>query len=341
MVFQTHLCRILNLCRTASKQLIGSSGSHGASYAYLALTTHFGSRDRGFGLDHIAHETSCCQCAENAHLAEFAGLLQVIEHSRQYSARTAGRSCHDHSARSILLAHGKGIREHQATATQVGLIARSLDEVSRSLASKVKRTRQHAFVVESSLHGSLHHFPHLMQVIPYLWSFTFLDIFPVAAASLFAPEQNVGHRIHVIDIRCLDSVRAFFSQSTATNTKYRPFVRTIAVGINGAIFHAIRMERQESLWFPDDLHIGCLCPQHVEYGYIGHVTFARCSQAAIQCDFKSRSFRVFVQVYFSGLARTHGVAARRTHAYSVQFFYRFHIIIVLQVIRFVLLPLQD
>ena len=49
VVFKRHLCGVFNLGRTSPKQLVGSSGSHGAGHAHLALTAHLGTRDGGVG----------------------------------------------------------------------------------------------------------------------------------------------------------------------------------------------------------------------------------------------------------------------------------------------------
>ena len=65
-MFKRHLSGILNLGGTPTKQLVGSSGSHGTSHANFALTSHLGARDGGIGAHNIAHQASCHQGTDNA-----------------------------------------------------------------------------------------------------------------------------------------------------------------------------------------------------------------------------------------------------------------------------------
>ena len=59
MVFQSHLCGILNLSRTATKQLACGSRSHSTSHANLTLATNVGTRDRGVFVKDGAKNAGC------------------------------------------------------------------------------------------------------------------------------------------------------------------------------------------------------------------------------------------------------------------------------------------
>ena len=81
VVLKTHLSGILYLSDTATEELVSRSRSHSTGYAYLALTTHFCSRDRGILLYHIAKESACSQRTYYLSLGEVMFLLYLVEHS--------------------------------------------------------------------------------------------------------------------------------------------------------------------------------------------------------------------------------------------------------------------
>ena len=101
VVLQGHLSGIFYLGRTASKQLVGGSGSHGAGHTYFTLTSYLGSRDGGDGAHDVAYQARCHQGAHDAQVGKLIALGEVIEHRGHHAARSAGRGRDDASTRSV------------------------------------------------------------------------------------------------------------------------------------------------------------------------------------------------------------------------------------------------
>lgn len=76
VMLQTHLRRILYLCRRTAEQLADSSGSHGARHTDLALAAHLSTAYGGVVLHHIAEKSCCCYGTEDACLTEILALPQ-------------------------------------------------------------------------------------------------------------------------------------------------------------------------------------------------------------------------------------------------------------------------
>jgi hypothetical protein len=80
------------------------------------------------------------------------------------------------------------------------LIAFGLDIIGRGFALKVERTGKHPVAVDTALHGSLHGFPHGLQVVPDGRIFTFGHVFPVGTAVVVAPMLDVYEMGEVVNI---------------------------------------------------------------------------------------------------------------------------------------------
>ena len=105
-MLQTHLGGVLYLSRTAAKQLTGSRCRHSTSHTYLALTTYFGSRDRGISFDSITEKPRRRQRPQYTFFGEFVRLMEVIQYCRYHTRRAAGRSRYYLAARGILFRNG-------------------------------------------------------------------------------------------------------------------------------------------------------------------------------------------------------------------------------------------
>ena len=112
-------------------------------------------------------------------------------------------------------------------------------------------------------------------------------------------------------------------QCPAANAEHSPRARLASRSVERNELHAVGMERKELLRFPNNADRSVRL-QHFFNGNVGHVPLARCGKAAIQRYLKTCSAGVACKEHFGGLARGHGVAARRPRAYAVNFFYRFH-----------------
>ena len=78
VVFQSHLCRILYLCRAATEKLAGCGTGHSAGYAHLALATHVGAGDGGVLLDHVADDSSRGKSVQDAGVAELVAFGKMV-----------------------------------------------------------------------------------------------------------------------------------------------------------------------------------------------------------------------------------------------------------------------
>ena len=197
-------------------------------------------------LRHIADKSGRSHSVEDAFLGEHVAARQVIEHGRQHSARAAGGRCGNDTTRSVLLAHGQRIGKHHASALQVGLVARCFHVVSGCLASQSERSGQHSFVVEATFNGSLHHLPHLAQIVPDVAILAFLHVFPVASAVAFAPFLNLTECLHLVNLVASVAQRVVFAlrKGTSAHAEHRPRVARTPFFVDGFEQHAVGMEGQ-------------------------------------------------------------------------------------------------
>ncbi len=189
MVFETHLGRIFDLGGTAAEQLVGCCRRHCAGHSHFTLASHFCAGYRGVGLGNVADQSGRCESAVYARVGEVAAFLQVIEHSRHHSARSAGGGGHDLAARSVLLAHGKGVAEHQSAALQVGFVAGGSDVVGICAAAQVERAGQYSLLIKAALYRGGHRLPYFCEIFPYFRTLALFDIFPIGLAGVLAPVE--------------------------------------------------------------------------------------------------------------------------------------------------------
>ena len=191
--------------------------------------------------------------------------------------------------------------------------------IGGSLALKLQRTRQHTLVVETVADRLLHGFPYLAQIIPDVLILAFLYVFPEGTAVLVAPFLDISHGMKVVDIFCAQFLVALgaIRKGTAANAVHRPLVDDVAIQVLAHKLHSVRMERQEGLRLPIDVHDMLL--QHLLDGNIGHVALAGSSEGTIECHLVRGSITTSLQEELGCTLRSHGMTARRTFSYSVQF----------------------
>lgn len=95
VVLKTHFGRVLDLGRCPAKQLGSCCCSHSAGYTHFSLTAHFGTGDGGVVSYHSSEEAGGSQCSQYALAAEIFGCMQMIQHGRHYTARTACGCCYN------------------------------------------------------------------------------------------------------------------------------------------------------------------------------------------------------------------------------------------------------
>ena len=84
----------------------------------------------------------------------------------------------------------------------------------------------------------------------------------------------------------------------------------------GLELHAVGMEIQESVGTPDNLYRGRGL-EHVLNGSVGHVSFARSCQTAIERHTEVPGIRMLGKIELGRFLRAHGVAGRRAFADAV------------------------
>ena len=85
----------------------------------------------------------------------------MVQHTREHSARAAGRGRDYGASGCILLAYSKRIgKDHPACPEHV-FVALCPYEILRRLPAEMDRPRQHTLLVKSALDGLAHHFPYL------------------------------------------------------------------------------------------------------------------------------------------------------------------------------------
>ncbi len=106
----------------------------------------------------------------------------MIEHCRHYAAGAACRCCHNLAARRIFLAYGESVGINEATAFERLVVSLGMNIIAYSLAAYTESSGQHSLGLDSALYGSFHHFPYLMQIVPYTGVFIAVYVLPIACA---------------------------------------------------------------------------------------------------------------------------------------------------------------
>ena len=133
-------------------------------------------------------------------------------------------------------------------------------------------TRQHTFVIQSTLYCFAHHLPYLTQIIPYLFAFAVLHILPVIPTHLIAVILNIAQSPQRINIWThISRLLILFLQRTATYGIHCPILQQLSFAIPSAKAHAIGVKWQK-LIMPHDLP----CGYHIYNSSIGQVSFACC-----------------------------------------------------------------
>ena len=327
VVLQAHLRRILYLRRRAAEELAGGRRSHGAGHTDLALASHLRAGDRGVVLDDVAEDAGRGQSMEDARLGEIVEFGQMDQHARHHATGSTRRGRGHRAAGGILLAHGQGIGEDAATALQRRLVGKRLRIVGRGLAGQVQGARERALVVDATVDGTLHHLPHLAQVVPDVLVLAKRHILPVATTVVLTPAEDVLGGVEVIDLlraEALVLLALALRQGAAADAIDRPLLGGLVVAVEGDKLHAVGVELQKLRRFPHDLHGGGLA-EHLLDGHVGHVALAGGSQAAVERHLEAVGVGMALEEDLCRPLRPHGVAARRSFADSEYFFDRFHV----------------
>ena len=116
----------------------------------------------------------------------------MVEHSRKYSAGTAGRGSHYCPSAGIFLAHRKGVGENQPSCPEHVLVALGPDEIAGGLPPQMQRARKGSLLINSPLDSLAHHPPDQFQMLPESrpTSLVRIHIFPELLSVGIAPFQN-------------------------------------------------------------------------------------------------------------------------------------------------------
>ena len=231
-MFQSHLCSIFDLRRTAAEKLARSSCSHCTGHSDFPLASDIRTGYGSIVLHNIADDTGSCKSVDNLQIAELVSFLEMIEHTRNHTARSTGRSSHDFSAGSIFLADCQCIGIYKSTCLEGFLVTGRLDIVGRSLAGQMKRAWKHTFTFNAPLYRLLHRHPDFLQIIPDFSSLASLHILPVVHAIVLTPTLDIRQTLEFIHIvRSVESVscRLAFRQCAASHTVNCPVCRNIAL----------------------------------------------------------------------------------------------------------------
>ena len=123
---------------------------------------------------------------------------------------------------------------------------------------------------------------------------------------ILAPRHDVLDLVHLIDIAASSEHVAFclaFRKCTAAYAIYRPLVASVSCEL-----HAVGMERQEDLGLPDDVHWGYFT-EHIDDGYIGHVTFSSGSETTVKSNFEALGLGMALGVDTCCIVWSHRVTA--------------------------------
>ena len=196
-MLQAHLCRVFHLIGTAAEELACGGRCHGAGDSYFSLAADFRAGNGGILFDDVAHKAGRGQGVDDLGVAERMSMGQVVKNTGHYAAGAAGGGGDDGAAGCVLLAYGKGVGEHQAARTEVGLVPERFHVIDRGFPGKVQRAGKPAVRIQAPFHGGFHRFPHFHQVVPDSGPFTQVHVFPEMAAVAVAPLDNLREGVHV------------------------------------------------------------------------------------------------------------------------------------------------
>ena len=203
------------------------------------------------------------------------------KHCRNHAARPACRGGYDDAAGGILFGGRQGVGVDLGAGFQRVGVALRLDPVGARLAGDLEPSRQYAVVVQAALDRFAHHRPYPVEVIPYFGAFAVIDIFPIGFAFVVAPVLDLRDRRQRIDAGGYLQARTLVRQGTPADAVYRPTVDDLA-GFQPLEQHAVGMEGQHDLRFPDDLGRGDGL-QHRKDRHVGEVSLARGGERSVEC----------------------------------------------------------
>ena len=249
---------------------------------------------------------------------------QVVKHPWHHSAGSAGRCSDYRPARSVLLANCEGIGINQSPCLKRLLVACGFNVICSCLTSQVQRSWEPALVVYPILHGLLHRYPNILQIVPNLRTLAQVDIFPIIPAIVVAPVHYLGEAVHIVNFFRRETVRLFSFRERATAYAVDgPVIEHMSLPIESLEFHAVRVIWQEYASLPDYFHWSRWF-QHLFNGNVGHVALTGRRQAAIEGHLELRCIPVPFEKIFRRPLRPHGMAARRPLANPKKFLERFH-----------------
>ena len=137
-------------------------------------------------------------------------------------------------------------------------------------------------MVDAALNSLLHGTPNLHQILPDVLILALFNVLPVAASVILAPLLYLVQRVLLVHVALVVEPAALlaFRQRTTAHTVANPFVHAVAFSIERYELHAVRVVGKEHLRLPHDAQRSDRA-QHLVDGYVGHVTSARCCQAAV------------------------------------------------------------
>ena len=192
VVLHGDLRRGFDLVEPHLEELGERARRHRARGTDLRLASALRAADGGVRLDHVPDQSARGERPHDLFVRKSARILHVMQYAREHAAASAGGRRHDHAARRVLLAHGKGIRTYEA----VFLRLRRFVDVP--LVIQVLRpplgaeaAGQHARRGQPLMDGALHLLPDILQIEEDPVSFAFPHILPQADIFVFAVCGNV------------------------------------------------------------------------------------------------------------------------------------------------------
>ena len=306
VMFQTYFGSIFYLLGSTSEELICGSCRHRTSRPHFTLATHLCTRNRCVLLNHSSYKTGSSQRTNNLFVRKLMLGVQMVQHRRHNTARTASGSSNNQASGSILFRHSKSIRLHKTTTTQRRLVTSRLGVVTHRLASETQASGKNTLLIKPLFHRLLHHPQHLHKIIPNIMSLKLLNIFPKRQSVLVQVVQNIRKvtmRINSLYIQAL--ITPFLNNLSSSYRIESSFTNAFTARIKSLKAHCIRVKVQKRIRFPN--YLGTFSSQHIKNGTVGQVSLSRCSQRAIKGDFKRRCLSKELQEQFRSLSRSHGV----------------------------------
>ena len=185
----------------------------------------------------------------------------------------------------------------------------------------MQTARKHTLLLQTFLNCSLHHFPHLIEVIVNVTLLVHLHILPKSGTVVLAPVEDIGHLVMGINSLLLWPHPAV-AYITATYTECGPVVNLYSVGSKRLKQHPVRVLRKKNV--PPPVDGAVLLPENILNCNIGKVSLAGRSKAPVQCNLKPRRLRIPLLKNHCRLPRPHSMAAGRPLPYLEYLLYTFH-----------------